>query len=158
MTLRSLAAPALGLLTLTACAPVAMNLAEITLPKTLYFHPVQGPIFNQHPETALAGSVTGAYRSGSMVLTLPSGEVCQGPWAIIPQSQVEATLAGEWDQIYGTGYFVRAVQGARQRGKATLTGDRGSVFQAEFSQGPEKDAPLRGVAKDKSGNLFKIVR
>ena len=156
MNLRGITSACLGMLVLTACAPVIMTVASITIPKSLYFNPVKGPILDQYPNTVVNGSASGL-SSGSISLKLPTGETCKGEWATIPQTQAEMDLSSYWDLVYGQGYFTKNIQGVRDRAKAKMTGEKGTVILAEFYRRTEHEATFQGVAKDSVGNVYKVT-
>ncbi|WP_257312193.1 hypothetical protein [Geothrix fuzhouensis] len=156
MSLRGATSVCLGLLSLTGCAPAILTVANMTIPRSLYFHPVKGPILDQYPNTVVAGSASGL-TSGSISMKLPTGESCKGEWSPVPQTQSETGLSSDWDLIYGQGYFLKNIQGSRNRVKAKLVGDKGSEILAEFYRHSEHEATLQGVAKDSAGNVYKIT-
>jgi hypothetical protein len=138
------------LLGLCACIPAIPDLR----PK-LYLYPVKGPIASQLPKAAITGFSTGI-TAGSISFQLPSGESCTGAWEPIPKDQAESSLASQWDLVFGEGYFTRNVLGSRWRGKARITGNKGSEFRLEFYRGDPKGSPLLGVAHDSAGNVYKV--
>jgi hypothetical protein len=128
----------------------------MTIPQKLYFHPIKGEIIDQYPNTVIVGHISGNY-SGSISLELPSGESCRGKWAIISQTQAETELSSEWDLVYGQGYFMKNIQGERNRAEAKLVGNKGSILVAELHKNSEHEANCQGVAKDSTGNVYKIT-
>lgn len=73
-------------------------------------------------------------------------------------------LQSEWDSIYGKGFYVAHVLGARLYAQATLRGNRGTVVDVEMYRsvteddpGHEERGPVRGVAQDNHGNTYKIA-
>jgi hypothetical protein len=70
-------------------------------------------------------------------------------------------MASEWDMVYGQGFYVAHVLGARLYARAEITGNRGTVLHAELYK-PDKIeqqdiASIKGVAKDDKGNIYKIA-
>jgi len=156
MKLRTITSSCLGMLVLTGCAPAILTVATINIPRSLYFNSVKGPILEQYPNTVVTGSASGL-SSGPISLKLPTGESCKGEWSPVPQTQAETGLSSYWDLVYGQGYFTKNIQGARYRVKATLVGEKGSEIQAEFCRHSGHEAPVQGVAKDLTGNVYKIT-
>jgi hypothetical protein len=126
------------------------------------FYPVRGPLAMQTPIPVPRAKLTGPFNSGSISLTLPDGEVCKGRWhaASAPASN---SLQSAWDSVYGQGFYVAHVLGARYYAEATLRGNRGTVlnvemYRSETSDDPGHDerGPVLGVARDNHGNTFKI--
>jgi len=83
------------------------------------FYPVEGPLSMQKPMPVLKGKISGAFYSGSMSVTMPDGEACQGHWAAMPQqTDKNATtadiatnmeMARIWDQLYGQQFYTAHV-------------------------------------------------
>lgn len=91
-------------------------------------------------------------------MQLPEDETCVGAWSAVPPEQAGDGLASAWDAIYGPGFYVAQVLGSTWRGRATLTGSRGTVFHLEFNRDTVTGARLRGVARDNRQNLYKVVQ
>lgn len=130
------------------------------------FSPVQGPLAAHVPVPTYPATMTGL-TSGTISVTLENGEVCTGPWAFVstdgsaprtpaPGAQPTSDLRADWDAVYGTGYFVAHVLGNRLYARATLSGNRGSVVRAEFSNERQERGQTKGVARDANGNVFKV--
>jgi hypothetical protein len=144
---------AVGIISLLGCAP-------------LHLYPVHGPLADQRSVSVIKGKATGLL-SGRISFVLPDGEACQGPWSSVSPNQVQqnalaanASAAGDmpstWNAVFGSGYYVANVLGARQYGQAVLNGDRGTIIQLEFYRNTVKDSPLLGIAKDNKGNIYKL--
>lgn len=141
--------------------------------RTARLYPVQGPLAAQAPSTALSAKITGRFNSGNISVVLSDGEVCLGPWAQVPLGQVPkgaSTASGlttngmssEWDIVYGSGFYVSHVLGAKLYAQAVVSGDRGTVLNVEMYRPeniPERSvvSALQGVAKDNKGNIYKLV-
>ena len=132
----------------------------------LHLYPVHGPLADQRSVPVIKGKATG-WLSGSISFVLPDGETCQGPWSPVSPNQVHqnalvanASAAGDlssaWNAVFGSGYYVANVLGARQHGQAVLNGDRGTIIQLEFYRNTVEDSPLLGIAKDSKGNIYKL--
>lgn len=126
----------------------------------LHVYPIQGPLAQQRPGLVLEGRISGLL-SGSTEIRLPSGETCRGSWARVLQNSEgagERTEWGQtWDAVYGQGYFVAHVLGSGRRGRAMLQGDQGSQIALEFYTEAVKGSPVLGVARDGSGNVYKMA-
>ena len=146
----------LGVLITTGCA-------------TTRFYPVQGPLSAQTPPPVLVGKMTGAFNSGSMSVTLSDGEICKGPWSVVPRPDKSTStsvaarpdLSAAWDTVYGAGFYVSHVLGAKEYARAAMTGNKGTKLDVEMykSDSPEKSQipAIRGVAKDDKENVYKVV-
>jgi hypothetical protein len=135
------------------------------------FYPVQGPLSAQTPVPVLVAKVNGIFTPGNISLVLDDGEVCKGRWTRVPAIQspngaaaaspASNEIAGAWDAVYGTGFYVSHILGARLHLEARLSGDRGTVLNAEMYRTGENASselgPIRGVAKDNRGNIYKLV-
>jgi hypothetical protein len=140
---------------------------------TARFYPVAGPLSAQTPVPVLVGKMTGALNSGDFSVTLGSGEVCKGRWAVVHQPTVpkgEAAakqpddngMPAAWDSVYGPGFYVAHVLGAKLHAEAKLTGDRGNVLNVELYRPPDEHpgsvpGSIKGVAKDTQGNIYKVA-
>ena len=140
---------------------------------TARFYPVQGPLSSQTPLPVLTAKVTGALRLGELTVVLGDGEVCKGHWAEVPRGQTSkrstvatapATLnmQSEWDTVYGAGFYVAHVLGAKYYAQTTATGDRGTILNVEMYrpqavEGNNIVAAIKGVAKDNKDNVYKLV-
>jgi lysozyme family protein len=139
---------------------------------TARFYPVQGPLSTQTPVPVYVAKLSGAFNSGNFSVVLGDGEVCKGRWAKVPRpktsNDVTTTtavpannLSAEWDTVYGTGFYLAHVLGARLYARAVLTGNRGTVLNVELYK-PDKVenttvAAIKGVAKDNKGNIYKVA-
>ena len=71
-------------------------------------------------------------------------------------------MASVWDTIYGTGFYVSRVLGARLYAKSVLTGNKGTILNVEMykPQGEPEGATvaaIKGVAKDNRDNIYKLA-
>src|SRR2546423_14577905 len=135
------------------------------------FYPVRGPLASQAPPPVLVGKITFAFNSGNISVTLSDGEICKGQLATVPRpetSQSSSTTAttdemsSVWDAIYGQGFYVDHVLGARLYARALLTGNRGPTLQFEMDKHEEDRtdnvaAGVKGVAKDSNENIYKVT-
>ena len=136
----------------------------------MHLYPVQGPLIAQTPAPVLPARVTGPFNSGTFTIYLPDGEVCHGNWAVANTPPVGAAAPGSspandmsaaWDTVYGQGFYIAHVLGAKLYAQATVTGDRGTVFNVEmYRANPNvtNEAPvIKGVATDNKGNIYKVA-
>lgn len=124
-----------------------------------HLYPVGGPLSAQTPVPIYKVTLSGVLKSGSMSATLAGGEVCTGGWSAIPQDDPAAgSMSADWDSVYGAGFFVANVLGKPVFARATLTGTKGTTLQVQFyDPTPGQFANVEGVARDNSGNVFKLT-
>jgi hypothetical protein len=71
-------------------------------------------------------------------------------------------MSSVWDTVYGSGFYVSHVLGARFYAQAVASGDRGTVLNVEMYR-PLREhegyvvSSIRGVAKDNKDNIYKLV-
>lgn len=130
---------------------------------TFHLYPVQGTPPVSAPLPVLTAELRGpGIGRGTLVITLPGGETCTGPWAhVLPGAAAsgpgeEADLSTEWDRVYGPGYYVANVLGAHYRGRGVVKGGQGMIFHLEFYRNEVERSPTLGVATDGQGNLYKV--
>ena len=136
---------------------------------TFRLYPVQGPLSTQTPVAVFPGKVSGVLNSGNISFALGDGEVCKGPWTrVVPVTAATGTMIANpsstgmssvWDNVYGSGYYVSHVLGAKLYAQATITGSRGTVISVEFyrpNPGSEQ-IHVFGVARDNKDNIYKLV-
>ena len=139
---------------------------------TARFYPVRGPLASQAPPPVLVGKITGAFNSGTVSVKLKDGEICKGRWSTVsrPESTQASTvptaddMAPVWDAIYGQGFYVAHVLGARLYARAVLSGNRGSTLNFEMYKHEDAHTDdsagagaIKGVAKDNSDNIYKVT-
>jgi hypothetical protein len=64
-----------------------------------------------------------------------------------------------WDAVYGPGFFVSRVLGARLYVRTVATGNRSTVLNVEMYR-PDIQmnlSTIKGVAQDNRGNVYKVV-
>jgi hypothetical protein len=136
---------------------------------TLRLYPVQGPLSAQTPLPVFPGKFTGLVNSGNISFALGDGEVCKGLWTrVVPVKAAKGEtianppssgMSSVWDTVYGSGYYVSHVLGAKLYAQAAITGDRGTVLSVEFyrpNPGSER-VHVFGVARDSKDNIYKLV-
>ena len=139
---------------------------------TARLYPVQGPLSAQTPLPVYLAKLNGALNSGSISAVLNDGEVGKGRWQVVhrvtpPKGADAATdhsafnMSAEWDFVYGPGFYVSHVLGARQYARAVVTGNKGTVLNVEMYKpsNEENNTPsaIKGVAKDNNNNVFKLA-
>ncbi|MBZ5616294.1 MAG: hypothetical protein LAO23_19975 [Acidobacteriia bacterium] len=140
---------------------------------TVRFYPVQGSLSAQTPSPVLVGKVTGVITPKDISVVLSDGEVCKGHWVIVhpvqvPKGATTATAAttngmpSAWDTVYGPGFYVSHVLGARLYAQAAVSGDKGTVLNVEMYRPMNEPEAIpgdsvKGVAKDNKGNIYKLV-
>lgn len=140
--------------------------------RTARLYPVQGTLSSQTPLPVYIAKLSGGINSGALTATLDNGDVYQGRWRAIPRPKVTKgqasaidpstnTMSAEWDAVYGSGYYVAHVLGTSLYARAELQAAGGKVLHVEMYRpvggGNEAAGEIKGVAKDDSGNIFKVV-
>jgi hypothetical protein len=112
------------------------------------------------------------FSSGNSSAVLTDGEVSKGRWEVVrrPTASHGATAAGasttnnlsaEWDTVYGPGFYVAHVLGAKPYARAVAMGNQGLVLNVEMFRPDivQENTPhtLLGVAKDNKNNVYKLV-
>jgi hypothetical protein len=129
--------------------------------------PISGPYAQAkqiQPIIAKADGIMG--NSGKISLTLPSGEACNGMWSSVAPTSASANvgmgsialssnMANAWGTAYGTSFSI-GNSATVNRGEAMLICDKGISIQIEFFTG-SGTANGYGVAKDSSGNIYKVL-
>lgn len=140
---------------------------------TARLYPVQGPLSAQTPVPVLVAKITGAFTPGEISVVLSDGEACKGRWVMVPRPKVPkgATTANApttngmqsvWDTVYGSGFYVSHVLGARLYAQAVVSGNRGTVLNVEMYK-PEREpegnpvSTIKGIPKDNKDNVYKLV-
>jgi hypothetical protein len=139
---------------------------------TARLYPVKGPLSTQSPSPVYVAKMTGLLNSGSFSVVLRDGEIGKGRWEEVPRPKISnhpitsinssaPNLSAEWDTVYGTGFYVAHVLGAKLYGRATVTGSRGTILNVEIyrplDQAENKAGTPKGVAKDNKDNIYKLV-
>jgi len=152
--------------------PLFLCLSTLSGCATARFYPVQGPLSTQTPVPVYVAKFSGAFNSGNLSVVLANGEVCKGRWATVPRPTTSTdaaaatavpanNLSAEWDTVYGTGFYVAHVLGARLYARAPLTGNRGTALNVELYKSDQVEnttvGAIKGVAKDDKGNIYKVA-
>ena len=100
-------------------------------------------------------------KSGKITAMLGDGEICKGQWRML-STPADNPMASDWDAIYGQGFYVAHVLGARQYMQAKLTGAQGTKLDVEmyWPETGDRDqaTPGSGVATDSHGNVYKVAQ
>jgi hypothetical protein len=139
---------------------------------TARLYPVQGPLSSQTPLPVYVARLSGALNSGSISTVLNDGEVGIGHWQVVrrvsPAKGAAAatdptafSMSKEWDLVYGPGFYVAHVLGAKLYARALVTGNKGTLLNVEMYKpnNEESNTPsaIKGVAKDNNNNVFKVA-
>ncbi len=82
---------------------------------------------------------------------LANHEVCRGTWLdMVKEDPSARAMSDAWDLVYGKGYFLANVYGHVGIARAPLTCPSGATLTVEFDS-------VKGVGKDKNGNVFKLT-
>jgi hypothetical protein len=141
--------PATVLVILSGCA--------VMVPGHLY--PVQGPLSKESTPPIYAVTLNGSFLpSGSVTVHIAPGITCPGDWKAISQDDPTARqMSAQWDDVYGSGYFVANVLGKRTFARAVLTCTNAAKLNLEFLVvEPGKPSSTVGVVSDGMGNIFKL--
>ncbi len=134
-----------------------------------HFYPVQGPLSSQIPLPVLNGKFSAGARSGNISVVMQDGETCKGRWTIVRPSQstkgsasasVQPGMSATWDAVYGPGYYVAHVLGARLYAQSVIPCAHGDSVTAEIYEPDSAGTtpqPIRGVAKDSQDNIYKLA-
>jgi len=131
-------------------------------------YPVQGSLSAQTPVPVLMAKITGKINLDTISVILEDGEVCKGRWILVNHVQSPkgansviapaTSMSGVWDSIYGPGFYLSRIVGARNYAQAVASGNRGTVLDVEMSSGTASDgSPIIGVARDNKDNVYKLV-
>lgn len=126
---------------------------------TARFYPVEGPIMasgNVRPIVATAHGITG--NNGRIELTRQDGSLCEGEWSSAAGSGM-SYQTGSLMSTYGSAHLssVGFSTGHGQNpGRAVILCPDGNVIDMEFTTGAGT-ANGFGIAKDKKGNVFRVI-
>lgn len=130
----------------------------IMVPGHLY--PVQGPLSKESSPPVYSVSVNGSFLpSGSLSVHMAQGVTCSGAWKTVSQNDSSAQqMSAEWDEVYGSGYFVANVLGKRTFARSAPTCTDSEHLSLEFLiVQPGNPSSTVGVVKDGAGNVFKLT-
>jgi hypothetical protein len=124
-----------------------------------HLYPVQGPLSKESTPPIYTATLNGGVLpSGSITVHLASGINCPGDWqAISADDPTARQMSVEWDDVYGSGYFVAHVLGKRTFARAVLTCTNAENLNLEFLVvKPGEPSSTIGVVSDGAGNIFKL--
>ncbi len=121
----------------------------------IHLYPVEASSVGQPQRSILSGTIIYAGPSATISFRLPDGEKLHGPCTFGSAAGVNDDLREPWDSVYGQGDYVAHVVGSPTHCTATLTGSEGTVFHIE-SYNETAGTPLKGIAQDSNGNIYKL--
>jgi hypothetical protein len=125
-----------------------------------HLYPVQGPLSKLSMPPIYAVSMNGSFLpSGSLTIHMAQGIKCSGTWKAVSQQDPSANqMSAEWDEVYGSGYFVANVLGERTFARSAPTCSDSGKLSVEFLVvKPGVPSSTIGVVSDGVGNLFKLT-
>jgi len=143
--------------TIIVLATALLGGCAVMVPGHLY--PVQGPLSKESTPPIYTVTLNGGVLpSGSITVHLASGINCRGDWrAISADDPTARQMSVEWDDVYGSGYFVAHVLGKRTFARAALTCTNAEKLNLEFLVvKPGEPSSTIGVVSDSAGNIFKL--
>ncbi len=125
-----------------------------------HLYPVQGPLSKESVPPIYTVTMNGSFLpSGSLTIHMTQGIVCSGAWKAVSQQDPSAKqMSAEWDEVYGSGYFVANVLGKRTFARSTPTcSDSGKLSLEFLVVQPGIPSSTIGVVSDDMGNVFKLT-
>jgi hypothetical protein len=124
-----------------------------------HLYPVQGPLSKESTPPIYTATLNGSFLpSGTITVHMAAGISCPGDWkAVCRDDPTARQMSVEWDEIYGSGYFVANVLGKRTFARSVLTCTNAEMLNLEFLVvEPGKPSSIIGVVSDGTGNIFKL--
>jgi hypothetical protein len=124
-----------------------------------HLYPVRGPLSRVNAPPVYLVSLSGSFLPhGSITVHLAAGVNCPGDWKAVSRDDPSARqMSAEWDEVYGSGYFVANVLGKRTFARTALTCGDGEKLDLEFLVvEPGHVSSTIGVVRDDKGNVFKL--
>ena len=124
-----------------------------------HLYPVQGPLSKESTPPIYDATLNGSFLpSGSITVHIAPGISCPGDWkAVSPDDPTARRMSVEWDEVYGSGYFVANVLGKRTFARSVLTCTNAEKLNLEFLVvQPGNPSTTVGVVDDGMGNKFKL--
>jgi hypothetical protein len=143
---------------LLAAVLATLGGCAIMVPGHLY--PVLGPLSKENRPPIYSVSLNGGISpSGSLVVHMAEGIMCSGAWNAVSQQDPSAQqMSAEWDEVYGSGYFVANVLGRRTFARSAPMCTDSEKLSLEFLVvHPGNPSSTIGVVKDGAGNVFKLT-
>ncbi|HSY97065.1 MAG TPA: hypothetical protein VK793_15695 [Steroidobacteraceae bacterium] len=122
----------------------------------IHLYPIDAPTAGQSPKPILSGTIIYVALTATISFHLPDGEKFSGPCAFGSPAGVNDDLKAAWDSVYGQGDYLAHVVGSPTHCTARLTGSKQTTFRLEAYK-ETTDTPLKGVAEDSNGNLYKVA-
>jgi hypothetical protein len=125
-----------------------------------HLYPVQGPLSTETPPPIYTARLNGSFLPlGSITVHMAGKNTCPGDWKAVSQDDPTANqMSAQWDQVYGSGYFVANVLGKRTFARGVLTCADGQKLNLEFLVvKPGDPSSAKGVVTDGTGNVFKLI-
>jgi hypothetical protein len=134
-----------------------LNLSGCSTTADLF--PISGPLRDLKPTPVLTATVENiTSNTGPFKISYPNGDNCEGKWSsIAPQmaSSGWGTMFSKYGSVVGVSSSVANLPGVN-KGEAMAICNSGNQLQVEFYTG-SGTANGTGVAKDSSGNVFKVL-
>ena len=121
----------------------------------IHLYPIEASSVGQPQKSILSGTIIYAPVSATISFRLQDGEKFFGPCTFGSAAGVNDDLKATWDSVYGQGEYLAHVVGSGTHCTATLTGSKGTVFHIE-SYNETAETPLKGIAQDSNGNIYKL--
>jgi hypothetical protein len=122
----------------------------------IHLYPVDASTDGQPPKPILSGTIIYVGPTATISFHLPTGEKFSGPCAFGSAAGVNDDLKAAWDSVYGQGDYVAHVVGSPTHCTAKLTGSRQTIFRLQ-AYNETADTPLKGIAEDSDGNIYKLA-
>jgi hypothetical protein len=122
----------------------------------IHLYPIDAPTAGQSPKPILSGTIIYVALTATISFHLPDGEKFSGPCAFGSPAGVNDDLKAAWDSVYGQGDYLAHVVGSPTHCTARLTGSKQTTFRLE-AYNETADTPLKGIAEDSNGNLYKVA-
>jgi len=130
----------------------------VMVPAHLYV--VQGPLSKETTPPIYTATLNGGVLpSGTITVHISPVITCPGDWKAVSQDDPSARqMSVEWDEVYGSGYFVANVLGKRTFARSVLSCTNAEKLNLEFLVvEPGVPSSTIGVVKDGAGNIFKLA-
>jgi hypothetical protein len=121
----------------------------------IHLYPIEASSLGQPQKSILRGTMIYAPGSATISFRLPDGEKFSGPCTIGSAAGVDDALKVTWDSVYGQGDYLAHVVGSQTHCTATLTGSKETIFHVE-SYNETAETPVKGIAQDSNGNIYKL--
>ena len=140
-------------------APLFLMLGGCAVMVPGHLYPVQGPLSKEPTPPIYTATLNGSFLpSGTITVHIASGVTCPGDWKVVsPADPTARQMSVEWDEVYGSGYFVANVLGKSTFARSVLTCTNAEKLNLEFLVvEPGNPSSIVGVVNDGTGNIFKL--